>query len=60
VNERYAIVRQQAAVDLIDLARQAALLLRDRSGDSIDALLADALIGAAAEVATDMSQPVLS
>lgn len=54
----YVVVRKGPALDLIDLARQADLRLRDRLNDPVDMALADALRGAAAEVATDLAEPV--
>lgn len=58
--DKYVVVREQAARDLIDLARHAADVLTDRIVNPGDAALADALNGAAAEVATDIAEPVLS
>lgn len=58
MTEPYVIVRGDAARDLIDLARQAAAVLRDRIVNPGDEALADALNGAAAEVATDVAEPV--
>lgn len=54
----YVIVRAQAARDLIALARDAASVLQDRIVNPGDEALADALKGAAAEVATDIAEPV--
>jgi hypothetical protein len=59
MTDRYVVVRRDAARDLIDLSRQAALVLKDRLNDPVDRPLADALHGAASEMATDMAEPVL-
>lgn len=56
----YAVVRKGPALDLIALARDAALVLRDRLNDPVEAALADALNGAAAQVAVDLAEPALS
>lgn len=56
MSDRYVVVRKDAAVDLIDLARQASGALRDRLNDPVASALSDALNGAAAEVATDLAE----
>lgn len=60
MNDRYFVVRRQPAVDLVDLARQAALVLRDRLNDPVAMALAAAIDGATSEVALDLAEPVLS
>lgn len=59
VNEPYVVVRPTPLRDLIDLARQAAFLLADRGADAQDLALSNAILGASAEVAQDMAEPVL-
>lgn len=57
MDERYVVVRPTPVRDLVDLSRQAALLLRDRGADAQDMALSDAILGASAEVATDLAEP---
>lgn len=54
VNDTYVVARKGAVVDLIALAREAADVLRDRGADPQELAIADALSGAAAEVAVDL------
>lgn len=58
MTDAYVVVRAKAARDLIDLARHAADTLTDRIVNPGDEALANALNGAAAEVATDIVEPV--
>lgn len=60
MTDRYVVVRETAARDLVDLARYAAEVLTDRVVNPGDEALATGLRGAAAELATDMAEPVLS
>jgi hypothetical protein len=60
MNERYIVAREAPTRDLIDLARQAALVLADRLHDPVATLLSSALLDACTEVATDVAEPVLA
>lgn len=57
MDERYVVVRPTPVRDLVDLSRQAALVLRDRLNDPVEMALSDALLGASAEVASDLAEP---
>lgn len=60
MNDTYVIARKAAVIDLIATAREAADVLRQRGASVQELAIADALDGAAAEIATDLSEPVLS
>jgi hypothetical protein len=57
MDERLIITRDRPLRDLIALGREAAAILRDRGADARNLALADALDGAAADVAVDISEP---
>lgn len=54
VMAQFVVVRQDALIDLAELAREAARQLQDREGVSA---LADALIGSAAAALADVGLP---
>lgn len=56
----YVVARKGAVADLLALAHEAAEVLSLRGTDHQAHAIADALRGAAAEVAADLSEPVLS
>lgn len=60
VNDVYVVARKGAVADLLALAHEAADVLTQRGADPKEHAIADALRGAAAEVAADLSEPVLS
>lgn len=60
MTDRYVVVRDKAVRDLIALAHVAAEVLTDRIVNPGDEAIASGLRGAAAEVAADIAEPVLS
>lgn len=57
MEDRLLVTREIPLRDLIALGREAAEMLRGRGADSHEAALADALNGAAVQVATDIHEP---
>lgn len=57
MDDGYVLVRKSAVMSLLAASTDAVLVLRDRGADHQELAVADALAGARAQVATDLSEP---